>query len=83
VYAEDGGGVREVLIVSLQSLLNVDLLKFLDRFFQENMAVEHLFYQGFKLCAQFARIPFRLVTTRNNSNGGLRSNYKSVPVRSL
>ena len=49
--AEDFGSVCEVLPVTGQGLFYIDLLELSDRFVQENLAVEHFVYQGFKLGA--------------------------------
>ena len=39
---EDGGCVREVLLVAREGLLYVELLKFAERLIQKDVALEHL-----------------------------------------
>ena len=46
--AEDGGGVREMLFVTGEGLLYVELLKLAERFIQKDVALEHLVDQAFE-----------------------------------
>jgi len=48
VDAEDGGRVREMLFVTREGLLNIELLKLAERFIQKDVALEHLLDQAFK-----------------------------------
>ena len=45
--AEDGGRVREVLLVTREGLLYVELLKFAECLIQKDVALEHLLDQTF------------------------------------
>ena len=44
VDAEGLGRVRNALLVSGESFLNVELFKLVERLIQEDVAVEHVFY---------------------------------------
>lgn len=48
VDAEDGGGVGDVLLVTGERLLDVELLEFAERFVQKDVAFEHFVDQGFE-----------------------------------
>src|SRR6185369_3360964 len=48
VDAEDGGRVREMLFVTREGLLNIELLKLAERFIQKDVALEHLLDQAFE-----------------------------------
>jgi len=43
VDAECFGGVGDSLLVSVESFLNVELFKLVERFIQQDVAVEHVF----------------------------------------
>ena|SRR6185295_1366348 len=79
--AKYGGSVREMLIVSLQRFLNVDLFKFSHGFFEENTAIEHLFHQGFEFSAQFLRSPFLWSVLKRSRKRCLRREPSTNPVR--
>jgi len=46
--AEDGGRVREVLLVTREGLLDVELLKLAESLIQKDVALEHLLDQAFE-----------------------------------
>jgi len=48
VNAKRGGGVRNALFVSRVGFLDVKLFKFLERFIEKDLTVEHVFDYGFK-----------------------------------
>ncbi len=48
VDTEDGGGVRDVLLVPRHGLLYVELFEFAEGFIQKDVALEHLVDQGFE-----------------------------------
>lgn len=50
--SKDSSRICEVLLVTLEGLLDVNLFKFVDGFLQEDSSVKHLFHQGFELSAQ-------------------------------
>ena len=45
---EDGGGVGDVLLVTGERLLDVELLEFAERFIKKDVAFEHFVDQVFK-----------------------------------
>ena len=48
VDAEDGGRVREVLLVAREGLLYVELFKLAHRFVEKDVALQHFVYQVFE-----------------------------------
>jgi hypothetical protein len=46
--AEDGRGVGDVLLVTSEGLLDVELLEFAERFIEKDMAFEHFVDQAFE-----------------------------------
>ena len=57
VDAEDGSRVREVLFVTREGLLYVQLLKLAERLVQEDVALEHLVDQAFESGANQSSFP--------------------------
>jgi len=46
--AEDGRGVGDVLLVTSEGLLDVELLEFAERFIEKDVAFEHFVDQAFE-----------------------------------
>ena len=57
VDAQDGGRVREVLLVAREGLLYVELLEFADGLIQEDVAFEHFVNQGFEAIVNQSSFP--------------------------
>jgi len=55
--AEDGGRVREMLLVAREGLLDVELLEFADGLIQEDVAFEHFVHQGFEAIVNQSSLP--------------------------
>ncbi len=57
VDAEDGGRVGDVLLVTGERLLDVELLEFAERFIQKDVAFEHLVHQIFEAVVNQSSLP--------------------------
>ncbi len=55
--AEDGGCVGDVLLVTGERLLDVELLEFAERFIQKDVAFEHLVHQIFEAVVNQSSLP--------------------------
>lgn len=55
--AEDGGRVRDVLLVTGERLLDVELLEFAERFIQKDVAFEHFVHQVFEAVVNQSSLP--------------------------
>src|SRR5215467_13420144 len=55
--AEHGGGVGDVLLVTGECLLDVELLEFAERFVKKDVAFEHFVDQGFKAVMNQSSFP--------------------------
>ncbi len=57
VNAEDGGGVRDVLLVPRHGFLDVELFEFAQGFIQKDMALEHFVDQAFETVVNQSSFP--------------------------
>lgn len=57
VNAEDGGSVRDVLLVPRQGLLDVKLFEFTEGFIQKDVALEHFVDQAFETVVNQSSFP--------------------------
>lgn len=55
--AEDGSGVGDVLLVTSERLLDIELLEFAERFIQKDVAFEHFVDQGFETIMNQSSFP--------------------------
>ena len=55
--AEYGGGVGDVLLVTGEGLLDVELLEFTERFIKKDMAFEHFVDQVFETVVNQSSFP--------------------------
>lgn len=55
--AEDGGGVRDVLLVTSERLLDIEFLEFAERFVEKDMAFEHFVDQVFQAVVNQSSFP--------------------------
>jgi hypothetical protein len=55
--AEDGGGVGDVLLVTGERLLYIELLEFAERFVEKNVAFEHFVDQVFEAVVNQSSFP--------------------------
>ena len=57
VDAEDGGCVGDVLLMTGEGFLDVELLEFAERFVQKDVAFEHFVDQGFEAIMNQSSFP--------------------------
>jgi hypothetical protein len=57
VDAEDGGRVGDVLLVTGEGLLDVELLEFAERFIKKDVAFEHFVDEGFETVVNQSSFP--------------------------
>ena len=55
--AEHGGGVGDVLFVTCERLLNVELFEFAERFIQKDVAFEHFVNEAFETVVNQSSFP--------------------------
>ena len=55
--AQDGGGVGDVLLVTGERLLDIELLEFAERFIEKDVAFEHFVDQVFKAIVNQSSFP--------------------------
>ena len=55
--AEDGGGVGDVLLVTGERLLYIELLEFAERFVEKDVAFEHFVDQVFEAVVNQSSFP--------------------------
>ena|ERR1043165_2868699 len=55
--AEDGGGIRDVLLVPRHGFLDVELLEFAQGFIQKDVALEHFVDQAFETVVNQSSFP--------------------------
>ena len=55
--AEHGSGVGDVLLVTSERFLDVQLLEFAERFIQKDVAFEHFVDQGFETVVNQSSFP--------------------------